>query len=124
VDAYTKRVVEAGESWRDEHESSALFHVAADDKVLVLDTRSCAAAASMILEGLEREVLLRCDDAHSVRSLSEELQADQLSIKESDIGKALDKLIDARLMVEDSGRFLSRYLWGLINHAAGQLKNW
>jgi len=73
-----------------------------DTVALVEDTRACAVEPIHLLRGLQRELYLLCDQAHSARTL-----AQLLSLPLGRVTRALRTLERNRLMIEQEGKHLS-----------------
>lgn len=76
----------------------------ADDSVRVVDTRPCSPCAERRLSGIHARIYLACDEAKAPGRLAAELGG---LGQEQAISTALNELIDAKLMIEMEGRYLS-----------------
>jgi ribosomal peptide maturation radical SAM protein 1 len=72
--------------------------------VSVIDTRECSVRRVQRLTGLAAEIYLLCDSARTVPGLVKELAK---RISEKDLRRLLRRLLEARLMIESDGQYLS-----------------
>ena len=84
--------------------------------VLISDTRGCARRANFVLTGLDAQIYLGCDTVQTPRSVERQLG---YSFFEDEIRARLESFLDARLMVEMDGHYLSLAVWR--NRAAQEL---
>jgi ribosomal peptide maturation radical SAM protein 1 len=73
-----------------------------DEGLVVIDTRPVALRGVHLLQGLEAHVYRICDEPRSVETVAERLAEPAASVR-----AAIDRLIEARLLVEEGGRCLS-----------------
>jgi hypothetical protein len=73
-----------------------------DEGLVVIDTRPAAVRGVHLLEGLEARIYRICDDPRSVSVVAERLGEPEASVR-----AAVQRLVDARLLVEIGGRCLS-----------------
>ena len=93
--------------WADEKRPTLdLFQ--AGSIVLITDTRACARKGSFVLTGLDARIYLGCDSAQTPRSVARQLGG---SFSEEEISARLGSLLDAQLMTEMDGHYLSLAVW-------------
>ena len=105
--------------WWDARFSDAPPHLDARfdaDGVTVTDTRAVARDAEHRLDGVDADVLLRCDSAATIATL---LRQPELAEREGEVRRALDRLVDARLVAEHDGHYLSLPVF--VNRPAGPI---
>ena len=83
------------------------------DRVLINDTRPCAPAAEVFLEGLEAWVLRACDEAGDASAIARRLSKRGLKAERGEINRALASLAKRKLVLELSGRYLGLALEGV-----------
>lgn len=74
-------------------------------KLLVNDTRPAAVQSSWVLEDMERDVYLACDDSPREEKLFEAFEKQGIST--ADLEGVIEGLVRKRLLLEIDGRFLS-----------------
>lgn len=74
------------------------------DLLVISDTRTCAVAPTHRLDGLAAAIYLRCDVAQTRQSLARNLGG---PLEDADLEATLQMLLNARLLVELGGHFLS-----------------
>ena len=104
IDTYVAGVQLAIDDWIDRYLDEELYFADCDGVVQVADYRAIAHAQHHSLTGLEREIFLHCDQAHSRPQILKTFW-DQGS--EQDVAEALRRLIDARLILEHEGSYLT-----------------
>ena len=96
---YTQPVNDAIESWREDHEGSALFYVDKENYMLVFDFRPIALENQYVLNATERLLLLECDAIRSLQQLEKIFSSEEL--------QALDKLVNSKLIFRKDHYYLS-----------------
>jgi len=76
-----------------------------DTTISIRDTRPAAVQPAFILEGLDREVYLRCDEAQRKGPLKTALE--EQGHRKTDVESAIRQLVEQKLMVELDGRLLA-----------------
>lgn len=76
--------------------------LAENGDIVISDTRPCASAGSRLVTGLEAKILLRCDTGQTLAAL-----AKGLDVPEPDVSRAIEALIEMKLLVEIDGHFAS-----------------
>ena len=107
--AYTRALIREVQRWWACHavpdeDRPRLDLLQTEDAVLVTDSRGCAVMPRYRLEGREAEVYMLCDVAQTFTSLVRELGCHR---NERQIREALDTLLNAKLMIEVEGYYLS-----------------
>jgi ribosomal peptide maturation radical SAM protein 1 len=72
--------------------------------VLITDTRACALRPTHVFTGLDAKLYLECDKSQTPASIARKFGS---SISERELRTRLDCFLDARLMAEMDGRYLS-----------------
>ena len=76
------------------------------DRVVIHDSRHCARDGEHLLEGLFRDVYLRCDDGLATADAGARLASD-LGCTSMEIEAVIDSLLEDRLMIRVDDRYLS-----------------
>jgi ribosomal peptide maturation radical SAM protein 1 len=120
VESYTDGLRMAIEEWRARHTSSSL-EWADDGKLLrILDRRPMAQKADTILSGVHRELYLACGDVQTQEQLLEIAgRHNGRTTTPEELGRLIWPLIDSRLLLEDTGRFLGLALPGRASSRRG-----
>jgi len=103
-------VIDYVEAWRRAPEKGTLRAVGRPDGSLVLvDTRSDATMATIVLSGLEQAAYEYCDEARPERAVVDHLRSrfPDVSITDERVREYLDSLVANRVMVSNAGRYLS-----------------
>jgi len=102
-------VVAFVDAWRRDPEHGALWAVAQEDGLLLLDTRRDAGAAQIRLTGAEHIVYDYCEELRSLPGIAAHLAATLpgFAFQEQDLTPFLNSLIANHLMVSDGTHYLS-----------------
>lgn len=95
--------------WQKNPENGTLKSIVREDnRLLLIDTRSCATNRHYVFSGFDREVYEYCDSMRSCNSVIKHLnKVAQKNFSEKQVKKLLDALVANRLMVTDGKRYLS-----------------
>ncbi|MBI3970032.1 MAG: RiPP maturation radical SAM protein 1 [Chloroflexi bacterium] len=107
---YASEVIEFVRSWQLHPETGTLSSVVRPDgRLLLVDTRSDAAYAELVLSGLEQAAYSFCDELHSGSSVAGHLRRVFTSAQftERHVLDFLDSLVANQLMVTDGVNYLS-----------------
>jgi ribosomal peptide maturation radical SAM protein 1 len=105
--AYARPFADAVERWRADHERADLVAVDDGTRVVVCDYRPVAPSAVTVLEGLERAVLLACDDIRSPAQIRDGLAARGIAAAAGDVAKSLARLVARGFAIAEDERYLS-----------------
>jgi magnesium-protoporphyrin IX monomethyl ester (oxidative) cyclase len=75
--------------------------------IRIRDTRPCAVAATHVLIGLDAEIYRACDAARSPSSVVDGLRRAAWAVTEDEVGAAVARLIDAKILARFGDRLLS-----------------
>ena len=109
-DDYTGELQEAIAQWNRVHERNrgALTYRRGPDFVRIVDNREPFGYTSYVLEGREAAAYLACDGGTTVAGVCRELAARGYTVPEPDeLESFLRELVEARLLFESDGRFVS-----------------
>jgi hypothetical protein len=105
VSAYVRAMVKRLDTWRTSWRRSELLAVDLDDTAAILDTRPGSRIPLTVLDGLDRDIYLACDE---VSDLPRVLQCVPASGHGScDVIRRLDRMVARGIMVNDGARYLS-----------------
>lgn len=102
VDAYAEPLARAVHEWQAAAPESDLFSIDTGDHLLLWDLRPIAARLLTMLSDRARLIYLACESVNHPRQI-----AAQLSMSVDDVTSELDRLVELRLMLCDSGRYLA-----------------
>lgn len=105
--SYTRELVREIEKWttlRNSKRRPRLDLFQTSQAVVIQDTRPCATCPVQVLTGLAAEIYLACDTAQTTLSLSRGLPS---RVVESTLRGLLEPFLEAGLMVEMDGHYLS-----------------
>jgi ribosomal peptide maturation radical SAM protein 1 len=105
--AYADPFVAAVERWREEHAASELMTIDDGTRLLVCDYRAVAPSPVTVLDGLDRAVLLACDDIRSPAQIRDALAAGGQAAGLGEIAEGLARLVERRLVVTEEDRYVS-----------------
>ncbi|QIE45511.1 RiPP maturation radical SAM protein 1 [Pseudohalocynthiibacter aestuariivivens] len=105
---YADRVEEAIEAWQRNEPSSALFHFASEDALIICDFRSISENPVTVLRGPQRLIYEECDSIKSYEKIktiaSEFLNRD---VMDQEIDDWLKPLLDQCLIIEDHKKYVA-----------------
>ena len=104
IETYVAGVRLAIDDWIERHTDEEFYFTDCDDVVEVADYRAIARAQHHALAGLEREIFLLCDQAHSGPQI---LKAFGDRGSEQEVAGALRRMVDDRLILELDGSYLA-----------------
>jgi len=104
IETYVAGVRLAIDDWIDRHPDEEFYFTDSDSVTHVADYRAVARAPRHTLVGLEREIFLHCDQAHS---RSQIIAAFANRGPEQAITEALRHLVDYKLILEHDGSYLT-----------------
>ena len=79
-----------------------------DNVLIIKDTRDCAVASEIILDGLSKEIYIACDAAKSKSRLLDALnQNRQEKLHWADIQQTINGLLEKKIMLKLKDRYLS-----------------
>jgi ribosomal peptide maturation radical SAM protein 1 len=114
-ETYTASVTAEVEGWQALYDGSGVaprLDLFDDGEgLVVIDTRPAAVRGVHQLEGLEARIYRICDDPRSVQTVVERLGEPEASVR-----AAIDRLIEARLLIEEGGRCLSLAVFRVRRH--------
>ena len=106
--AYADPVEAAIDAWQKNEATSALFHFAADDALVICDFRAIAEKSVSHLSGGQRMIYESCDSIQSYEKLRVTVsEALGREVSEQEIDAWLAPLLDQSLLVEDHGNYLA-----------------
>ena len=104
---YARPLVEAVAAWRASHAESELSAIDAESHLFIADTRATAKQAVRILAGVERATYAAADRVQSLRAIATEVRSSEPDASADEIAAACARFVEAGLMLEDGGRYLS-----------------
>jgi hypothetical protein len=106
---YADEAVEFVKDWQDNPEKGTLKSILPDqNRMFLVDTRSCAKRPYFVLTGTDRKVYAHCDRYRTCGSVTRYLNANlPKSLSENKVRHYLDTLVANRLMVTDGKYYLS-----------------
>jgi ribosomal peptide maturation radical SAM protein 1 len=107
VRAYTRSVVQAVREWQSCYTQSDLCTVDDGAVLLVIDRRPIATSSTLALSGIERFLYAACDDIQTIAGLTRIADEVGIGVRAEDVLATCRRFVDAGLMLEDDGKFLS-----------------
>jgi len=106
VESLVDRIQAAVEQWATAQESSDLIAVDNNNGLIIIDLRSISSRRMRVFHGLEREILLFCDEVHS-RDVIYKTMTERLAGTSSDeVDRAVERLSAAGLLVAEGHNLL------------------
>jgi ribosomal peptide maturation radical SAM protein 1 len=93
--------------WTSTQESSDLVAVDKGSALIVVDLRSCADKVMHVFQGLERSILLFCDEIHSIDVVCKTAAEEFPYVERSQVLSAVRRLTDAGFMIMEGTKILS-----------------
>jgi ribosomal peptide maturation radical SAM protein 1 len=107
---------DAVDAWRQAQRGERpplLWRADGDGGMVVTDTRSCALQERRVLTGLDRALVLACDDAPRPNRLARIVSEDHgISATGDELAEAIDRLVSARFVLPVDGRLVGLVLDG------------
>ena len=108
VDTYVTALLDPLAQWQETHDGSALFYIDSGAELHIWDLRPAASVGHMILQGLQREIYLRCDSIQSIRGLQEFAQQKTGdAVSEKHILKHLQPLLESGVLLQEGAKVLA-----------------
>lgn len=107
VPSYTAELRARLAAWKEGYESSDLFYVDKEGRLLIWDLRPVAIEPLSVLTGVQRSAYLACDAVCSRARLLEVLAADGSELSEEELEALLAPLVERGLLLRDGQGFLS-----------------
>jgi len=103
---YTEPLRREIERWNREAEANvgALYYRLGPGFMTITDARTTVQPAAYTLTGLEMAVYLACEEGATLSSIGRAVEG---PVEETELRRVLDELVEARLLYEEQGRYLS-----------------
>ncbi|MBE9536613.1 MAG: RiPP maturation radical SAM C-methyltransferase [Proteobacteria bacterium] len=99
-----KRLKKTTSNWCKAYPRSHLVAIPRKKSLIIIDTRSCRQQIWIRLTGIDRSIYEYCDKAQKLSKILDYFKAD---VAESDLKLSIQRLIDKRLIMNVSGKYLS-----------------
>ena len=105
--SYTQELTREAINWQETNAESELFHVDSGEHLIIVDLRPTAQQNLITLTGLEKTLYLYCENLRSSKTIYDYLQKSHIPYKAEDVQRILDRFLDEKLMLTESGVYLS-----------------